>query len=87
MNPGDADPTSGAGDRWFVAVSGPRSGVIDSCLKDPIVEESIQSADLPSSKLSIKLRIEAKKEDADRIADCLRHGLKRGEVSVISSRE
>ncbi|MBT2554914.1 hypothetical protein [Arthrobacter sp. ISL-5] len=84
MNPGDADLTSGTSDRWIVGVSGPRSGVIDPCLKDPIIEESIESANLPSTHLSIKLREAAKKEDADRIADCLRRGLKSGDVSIIS---
>lgn len=84
VNPGDADITSGTSDRWIVGVSGPRSGVIDPCLKDPIIEESIASANLPSTHLSIKLRETAKKEDAVRIADCLRRGLKSGDVSIIS---
>lgn len=83
VNPGDADISSGTSDRWIVGVSGPRSGVIDPCLKDPIIEESIASANLPSTHLSIKLRETAKKEDAVRIADCLRRGLKSGDVSIV----
>lgn len=84
MIPGDADITLGTSDRWIVGVSGPRSGAIDPCLEDPVIEESIQSANLPSTHLSIKLREAAKKEDAERIADCLRRGLKSGDVSIIS---
>lgn len=87
MNSGNADLTSGTSDRWIVGVSGPRSGGIDPCLEDPIVEESIQSANLPSTHLTIKLRAEAKKEDADRVADCLRRGLKSGDVSVIGPQD
>jgi hypothetical protein len=84
VNPGDADLTSGTSDRWIVDVSGPRTGVIDPCLKDPIIEESIASANLPSTHLSIKLREAAKKGDAVRIADCLGRSLKSGTVSIIS---
>jgi hypothetical protein len=87
MDSGKADLSSGASDRWIVGVSGPRNGAIGECLEDAIVEESIQSADLPSTHLSIKLRAEAKKEDADLIADCLRDRLKSGDVSVVGPRD
>ncbi|MDQ1058261.1 hypothetical protein QFZ23_002162 [Arthrobacter globiformis] len=84
MIPGEANVTPGKSDRWVVGVAGPRSGVIDPCLEYPIIEESIQSANLPSTHLSIKLREAAKEEDAERIADCLRRRLKSGDVSIIS---
>lgn len=86
VGPGDADVTSGTSDRWMVGVTGPRSGVIDPCMEDPIIEEAIASANLPSTHLSIKLRQAAKLEDAERIADCLRQGLKSGDISIKSPR-
>ena len=84
--PGGADITIGASDRWIVGVSGPRSGAVDPCLDDPIIEESLESANLPSTHLTIKLRETAKKADAERIADCLRRSLTSGDVSIISPR-
>ena len=82
--PGEINVSPGESDRWVVGVAGQRSGAIDPCLEDPIIEESIQSANLPSTHLSIKLRKTAKEEDAERIADCLRRRLKSGDVSIIS---
>lgn len=84
--PGDVDITPGASDRWLVGVSGPRSGAIDGCLEDPTIEESISSANLPSTHLTIKLREAGTKDDAERIADCLRRSLTNGSVSIRSPR-
>jgi hypothetical protein len=53
-------------------------------LEDPIIDEAVQSANLPSTGLGIKLLEAAEKEDAERIADCLRESLRRGEVSITS---
>jgi hypothetical protein len=53
-------------------------------MDDPSIEESIQSLDMPSSHLGIKLKASATAEDAQRIADCLRQTLKTGEVSISS---
>lgn len=78
--PNDVNIATGTSDRWLVGVSGPRSGGIDGCLEDPVIEEAIESANLPSTHLGIKLREAAKEEDAKRIADCLRRGLKSGDV-------
>jgi hypothetical protein len=83
--PKDVNIATGTADRWLVGVSGPRSGGIDGCLEDPI-EEAIESANLPSTHLGIKLRESAKEEDARRIADCLNRGLKSGDVSIVSPR-
>jgi hypothetical protein len=70
-------------DRWNISVLGPRSGgSIDRCLEDPLIEESVQTANLPSTHLGIKLLYTATQEDADRIADCLRESLGSGEVSI-----
>jgi hypothetical protein len=84
--PKDVNIATGTADRWLVGVSGPRSGGIDGCLEDPIIEEAIESANLPSTHLGIKLRESAKEEDARRIADCLKRGLKSGDVSIVSPR-
>lgn len=86
--PGETDITPGPSDRWNVSVLGPRDGdSIDHCLEDPLIEESIQSANLPSTHLGIKLLETATQEDAERIADCLRESLISGEVSIRSPRK
>lgn len=84
--PDEVSPATGTSDRWLVGVSGPRSGGIDQCMEDPIIEEAIASANLPSTHLSIRLREAAKEEDAKRIADCLRRGLTSGDVSIVGPR-
>lgn len=85
---GAADETSitpGTSDRWSVSVLGPRDGAsTDHCFEDPLIEESLQSADLPSTHLGIKLHETATQEDAERIANCLRERLSSGEVSIRS---
>jgi hypothetical protein len=79
--------TTGTSDRWLVGVSGPRGGSpLDPCLKDPAIEESYQSTDLPSTHLSIELLQTATKEDAERIADCLRQRLTSGNITIHSPR-
>lgn len=82
--PGETEFTPGPSDRWHVSVLGPRDGSIDHCLEDPLIEESVQTANLPSTHLGIKLLETAAQEDAERIADCLRESLISGEVSITS---
>lgn len=79
--------TTGTSDRWLVGVSGQRGGSpLDQCLKDPVIEDAYQSTDLPSTHLSIELLQTATKEDAERIAECLRQRLTSGDVSISSPR-
>jgi hypothetical protein len=83
--PGEKDITPGSSDRWNVSVLGPRGGAsLDHCFEDPLIEESVQTANLPSTHLGIKLLETARQEDAERIADCLRESLGSGEVSITS---
>ncbi|WP_461163537.1 hypothetical protein [Arthrobacter sp. R4-81] len=83
--PGETDITPGTSDRWFVSLFDSRGiGPIDQCLEDPIIEESIESANLPSTHLSIKFKEAATQEDAERIADCLRQSSGGGNVSITS---
>lgn len=84
--PAEPGISPGASDRWHVYVSGPRGddGRIEHCLDDDAVDESIQTADLPSTNLSIKLHTSATEEDAKRIAGCLNQNLDSGEVSISS---
>ena len=88
---GAADETSispGTSDRWSVSVLGPRDGAsTDHCFEDPLIEESLQSADLPSTHLGIKLLETATQEGAERIADCLRPGVGGAEVAIRSPRD
>lgn len=82
---GKTEITTGSSDRWNVSVLGPRSGAsLDPCLEDPLIEDSVQTANLPSTHLGIKLLETATQEDAERIADCLRESLGSGEVSITS---
>lgn len=78
------EPTPGSSDRWHVFVSGPRGDEsrIEPCLKDAAIDEAIQTLDLPSTHLGIKLQKSAGEEDARRIAECLTGNLESGEVSI-----
>lgn len=79
--------TPGTSDRWYVSVLGPRDGAaIDHCLEDPLIEQSVESLDLPSTHLGIKLLGAATQDDAQRIADCLKPGAGSGAVSITSPR-
>ncbi|MGY4544041.1 hypothetical protein ACVWY0_003984 [Arthrobacter sp. UYNi723] len=59
---------------------------MEHCFEDPLIEQSIESADLPSTHLGIKLLETATQQDAERIADCLRPSAGSGEVSITSPR-
>lgn len=84
--PDDPPITPGSSDRWHVHVTGPRGddSRIEDCLDDLAIEESIQTANLPSTHLSIKLQTTAAEADAKRIADCLHQSLESGDVSIAS---
>ena len=85
--PGQTDITPGTSDRWFVGVFDERGiGLLGQCLEDPSIEESIESANLPSMHLSIKFKEAATQDDAERIADCLRQGSGARDVSITSPR-
>lgn len=84
---GQSSISPGTSDRWHVSVLGARDGAaIGHCFEDPLIEQSIESANLPSTHLAIKLLETATQEDAGRIADCLRENLGSGEVSITSPR-
>lgn len=85
--PGETDITPGTSDRWSVGMFDSRgTGPTGHCLEDPVIEESISSANLPSTHLGIKLKETATQDDAERIADCLREGSGAGDVSITSPR-
>lgn len=82
---GETSITPGTSDRWHVSVLGSRGGAaIEHCFEDPLIEQSIESLDLPSTHLSIKLLETATEDDAERIADCLKPSIGSGEVSITS---
>lgn len=76
------DRVPGDGEFWSVGVADPRFDSRNSCLEDPSILTSVQSADLPSSRLGIELVSGATEEDAVRIADCLSAALVSGEISI-----
>jgi hypothetical protein len=86
--PNEATTSSAPPGRWHVSVLGPRENdaSIEHCLEDPLIEEAIQSANLPSTHLSIKLLETATQKEAERIADCLRAIAGSGEVSITRQR-
>lgn len=81
--PGQTGITTGTSDRWFVSLFDAKGiGPLGQCLEDPTIEESIESANLPSTHLSIKFKEEATQYDAERIADCLRQSSGSGNISI-----
>jgi hypothetical protein len=84
---GTTEISPGTSDRWHVSVLGPRDGaVIDHCLEDPLIEQSVESLDLPSTHLGVKLLGTATRVDAERIANCLEPGVGSAAVSITSPR-
>lgn len=83
--PGATSVTLGTSDRWHVNVLGARDDAsIEHCFKHALIEEAIQSADLPSTHLDIKLLEPATQEEAEQIADCLRQNVGNAKVSITS---
>jgi hypothetical protein len=78
---------SGEGASWGVGASKPRFESLDPCDKDPSVETSSLSADMPSSALGIRLLPGSTEADALRIADCLSKALASGEIWISSPAE
>jgi len=73
-----------ADDRWGVAVTYPVFSSLAECEDDPSVESAVQSADMPSSRLGIRLKAGASETDAIRIADCVAPLLSSGELTIVS---
>ncbi|TFD83549.1 hypothetical protein E3T61_21185 [Cryobacterium lactosi] len=80
------DRTEGDGDSWFVGAKDPRFESLSLCIDDPSVGTSLQSADMPSSRLSMQLVAGSTEEDAIRIADCLGDALTSGQIWITSPR-
>jgi hypothetical protein len=80
--PASYERTEGEGDLWFVGAKDPRFESLSPCSEDPSVGSSVQSADLPSSHLSMQLIAGSTEEDAVRIADCLGDALTSGQVWI-----
>jgi hypothetical protein len=72
----------GEGEFWWVGAIDPRFTSVDGCTNDAEVSESIQSLDMPSSRLSLRLVLGATEDDALRIADCLATELSSGKIWI-----
>lgn len=81
-DPGKYTRTASTDDRWNVAVSYPAYSSLAGCDDDPNVESAVQSADMPSSKLGIRLKAGSSEADALRIADCVAAALSSGELTI-----
>lgn len=78
------DRVSGEDDRWGVGVLHPRFEGSSTCHEDPSVDLAVQSADMPSSRLGMRLLAGSTEADAFRIAECLASELSSGEISISS---
>lgn len=67
---------------WQVEVSGIQGKDPWPCIDDPVVAETWQTADYPSSQMGVVLRPEGTKEDASGIAACLQTVFSDSEVIV-----
>jgi hypothetical protein len=68
--------------RWSIGVGGPRAADTELCLEDPAIAEGRQSADLPSTSLTVVLVPRAEEADAQRIARCLHAALPENDVTI-----
>lgn len=67
---------------WGVGATDPRYESLSPCSEDPSVEMAVQSADLPSSRLGMRLVPGSTEADALRIADCLAIALRGGQIWI-----
>lgn len=73
-------------DRWGVGVGFPVFESTDNCSADPSVERSLMTADMPTSRLAIRLNAGASEADALRVADCLHEAMSRGDITILVPR-
>ena len=71
-------------DRWGVGANSPKYSSIENCEKDPSVETSLLSADMPPSRLGLRLAPGATEADALRVAKCLDDALTSGTIWISS---
>lgn len=67
---------------WSVGATDPRYESLSPCSEDLSIETSVQSADMPSSRLGMRLVPGSTEADALRIADCLATALTSGKVWI-----
>lgn len=77
--PADYPRTASADDRWGVGVSFPVYESLDPCDDDPSVEKSLITADLPTSRLGIRLNAGSAEIDAVQVANCVDQALSKRE--------
>jgi len=75
------------GEFWSVTVEKPRFHEEEQCGQDPAVKLVVISTDVPSSAYYVELQPNATREDADRIASCLRRFLESGTLTVAGPSE
>jgi hypothetical protein len=67
---------------WGVGATDPRYESLSQCSEDPSIETAVQSLDLPSSRLGMRLVPGSTEADALRIADCLATTLTGGQIWI-----
>ncbi|MCQ6270832.1 hypothetical protein M8J71_10100 [Pseudarthrobacter sp. R1] len=83
-SPADYPRAASADDRWSIGVSFPVFESMDSCEDDPSVESAVMSADMPASRLGIRLDAGSSEIDALRVAECVDQALTSGEITIFS---
>jgi hypothetical protein len=85
--PADYPRAASADDRWGVGVSFPVYESLEHCDDDPSVEKSLTTADMPTSRLGIRLNAGSAEVDAVRVANCVDQALSSGKVTILSPEE
>ena len=68
---------------WALFISSPRpAGAFQTCLESSAVKSSLQSADEPTSHVSVTFVESATKDDVAGVVDCLGEQLSSGDVSI-----
>ncbi|WP_167043847.1 hypothetical protein [Salinibacterium sp. ZJ454] len=79
---GSYERETGEDTSWGVGATDPRYESLSPCSEDPSIETAVQSADLPSSRLGMRLVPGSTEADALRIADCLAIALTGGQIWI-----
>lgn len=68
---------------WVLFISSPRAaGDFLACVDAPAVDSSLQSADMPTSRVSATFVKSATKDDVAQVVECLEDNLSSGDISI-----
>lgn len=82
--PADYPRAASADGRWSVAIGFPVYESLNTCEDDASVESAIISADMSTSHLAVRRHAGSSEADAMRVAECVDHALKSGDITIFS---